>query len=787
MVEGGVGENKETGTRGEGVKSFVCEACHATLIRLSDALTCTLPHHCLYLGGFMKSYFGLPATLAALFFAGSLLSACDSSNSPRLAPAEPVGEQQPPPAPDVQSISGILLVPEGLVVAEAGSASLIDALVAKLEGFRDLLIAPAHADEHLPENPGLVGTQAESAEVRVFDPATGAYETLDVDLSEPFQSNPDGSYTLNAAAAQGALQAALEEKFPGRSLTSFLADDCVLCFTFAGSAEPLCAPLVRDELNVSPLSQFLANELEANGDFSGLDVDSVSALLAEVEGVSFSAKGAVSIEEVLARIEETAGPQVRESLEVAQLPPANASARDAALATYDAMTLSIEFSGEEDPVDGSDGFFGRLNVFNETLMLPVVAGAGADGLLIGDTGTASFDELELGALRDGGTDMLGYWLSVFSDEEPLLDQGEIFRGTALSNGVLSFAIPASTFTDPEEGVGDIESASILRLQPLGNGGFTLRNDFREASYELDDNNSIDLSRRTSRQTGVLFGLAFPRGDAPAGPSGRYGAIGFTVEADPDGDLSLETLRIVRSFDAGNGTLSSSGEIRSVERFGGAVATASEQAAVDEVFTVDGRSFAIADAADAEATLQGIVLDGGAAYVARGFSAMEFIGFTDDATADIEFGFRLDETTPDIAGARYRLQTVQFELGSGQPNEAPSNLESINGAVLTIPESGLVVGANLAIGSLVANVVERGNDAGAIRTSAVTESGVQLPVVSASATDSTFALAGDGDTTMPGIVSGDGNVIAVALFGQQLENGVTESALAGFLIGTRIPD
>lgn len=671
-------------------------------------------------------------------------------------------------APEITQITGTLFV---LDTSAAKSGS----------------IAKAH------ETPGLVPQQPETISISIFDPQTGGYVALGVDLGEGLTLNADGSYELRTAPVSEAVRDAVLERFPDRSISSFLAEDCVLVLTYTDAnnvVQTLRVPLVRDVLNVSPLSEFLARQLEAGGDFTNVNVEEVEAILAEVEGVSFSAEGAADLEEVIARIDEIAGPQVRENIAAAQEPAADTATRDTALGIYDLVTMELVFFGAEDPDTGGSGFFGGLNVLTDIFQLELGAGAGNDEVVIVGGQPTEFNELLLGASSDGFGGV-NYFLEGGVGQEDLLGDIQNTVGLVRGSGAITFNFPATTFIDAQEGRGDVESAFVLRLQPAGDAGlYTTRALFREAEYELTETDELDLSRRTGRSAGAFFGVLFRQSETPAELSGRYGALGFTVAAENNGNLSLEGLRLERVFNTG-GEVVSAGEVRAVERTNGFItaATGSAQGIV-ESWSIDGRSFQLTDSNGRN--LAGRVLDGGAAYAARLQSVdSDAAGNAERVSSDIEFGFRLGETAPDIAGARYRLQHLQFELASGQSNgTAFSQFETISGAVMTIPEGGMQADAVLPFSNLIGDNVARDNDAAALRITSESEEGASLTVSSYDAANSFFELINTGanaaDGTLPGFISADGSVIGFATFEELFdENGNTEAGLTGIVIGTRI--
>jgi len=195
------------------------------------------------------------------------------------------------PNGDTQSstVSGQVLVPDdGSTTASNG----IDWL--------NWILSVAHAQDSAGTQ-GLVARQPDSLTIEIFDPeadgGNGAYVDLGVDLSEGLTLSSDGTYELDFDIVGEAVEEAVLDRFPGREINSFLAEDCVIRVEIDG--EELRVPLARTELDLSPASEFLSQELEDGGDFTDVTLDEVSELLGEVEGIAASADGAASVQEVV--------------------------------------------------------------------------------------------------------------------------------------------------------------------------------------------------------------------------------------------------------------------------------------------------------------------------------------------------------------------------------------------------------------------------------------------------------------------------------------------------------
>lgn len=751
------------------------------------------------------------ALLIFAIFTGAGMVACDGTGD-RLGAAPGGGVQDPggqdpgtqdpgtqdpgdsndDPAPEIQTIAGRMFTLKVGGQQQAAATLDLDQIIAML---RQALVSDAFAQESTVP-PGLEPQEIDNITIAIFDPEMDGYVDLGVDLNDGLTLNADGTYEIDVPTVSEAVEAAVLERFPNRSISSFLAEDCVLVLTYTDGndeEQTLRVPLTRDELDVSPLTEFLARELENGGDFENLTVDSVNEILEQVEGVELTAEGAEDLDEVFRRVEEVAGTQVRERVSAAQEPAADASTRDAALGTYDVVSMDLQFFGEEDPETGGDAFFGRLNVITDIFSLDLAAGDGDNGIVIADGSLTDLKELELGASLSGSS--VNYFVNALIEEEDIGQDLANTGGSVRANGVVTFNVPASTFVD--DGIGEIANATVIRLQPAGgSGAYTLRAPFRESEYQTDQNGAIDLSRRTARESGLFFGLAFRQSEnvTPGGLNGRYGSVSLIVDASNNGDLILEGGRLERNFDTNSGEVTTGGEIRAVERTGGSIDafTESVDATIMESFTGGQltRDFVLTDANGDE--LEGRVLDGGSAYAARLLRVTEGTsGQAERVASDIELGFRLGETAPDISGAQYRLQTVQFELGSALTNgEASSLFETVNGAIITIPEGGLAEGVTLPLNNIVADFVQRDNDAGALTIGSEREDTAALEVAGFDAANSFFELVNAGADpaagTLPGFISDDGSLIGFALFEALTDSqGNVDGGLTGFAIGTRV--
>lgn len=412
--------------------------------------------------------------------------------------------------------------------------------------------------------------------------------------------------------------------------------------------------------------------------------------------------------------------------------------------------------------------------------------------------------MEIGAFDSGQSVGYGSFFLAL-DEETFVDeqQAAAVSGRVSADGTARFTFPGETFIDTlaDSPSGEVSSEATVRLMPLGNSGaFLTRILFSETEYALNDNNAIDLTQPLSREAGRYYGMAMKRApdEASADMGGRYGSIIFTLAADAGGDQTAEGILVVTDLDIAEGANTSAASAN-IFRNNGLIEARNDTSVSPEdvrrIFSVGAsNTLTITEAAsldegDMIGDTQGFVLGDGSAYVvteSRGdFTAPE--GERSFGGLGIEIGFRLGETAPDLAGASFRMQTMQYELGAANDlRNAFSLVESIGSGTLTVPAGGMVPGALLRLSDLSVDGVERNNDAAPLIISNETEQG-SLCVISFDAQTSLFTLANDCNPEDPqnvlhGFVTEGGQGIGFYTFEQG-----EDFALTGIVFGDRTDD
>lgn len=671
------------------------------------------------------------------------------------------------------TVSGQVLVPDdGSTTASNG----IDWL--------NWILSVAHAQDGAGTQ-GLVARQPDSLTIEIFDPeadgGNGAYVDLGADLSEGLTLGSDGTYELDFEIVGEAVEEAVLDRFPGREINSFLAEDCVIRVEIDG--EELRVPLARTELDLSPASEFLSQELEDGGDFTNVTLDEVSELLGEVEGIAASADGAASVQEVVERLREAAGDTVRARVETARQAEGDAAA---VAATYDLLWLEFVFEGREHPDDGSAAGFGATEAIVEHFPL-TIDGNGSD--ISVDTDDGRIVEVELQASDEDNGQMDYHTFNADAQDEP---RSESFDGKVTADGSFTVFVPA--FTQVGANQGSVDAATTLRFRPTGgNGGFVAAPGFTGADYEATDG-ALDLGRRTGREGSRALVLAFERPEQDVTSlTGHYGGVGVFLELQEFGEVVYDSLVFTRDF--GGSPYTGSFEALTIDRetdfsvFAGAVTVNTggpETGAIENGTPAfdSPNGLTLSETVDGEErTATGYVLEGG-----ESFALMEFDQSDESAQAAfggvlLEYNVLLaDSGADDAAGRSFRLHLMELELDGGDNQaDADSEVSGLDGALLTVPSAGLAVGNEVTVSGIRSRDIQRRNDADRIAIANEDSPDFTLSVDEWDPNTGQVELS-DGTLVVRGFISADGETLALTTF----EPG-TNSARAGLLVGTGIPE
>ncbi len=479
-----------------------------------------------------------PRLLAAtlLVFLAGCFGGDDDDDDPVATPIENPGT----PGNPATTVQGKILVPSSQV---ASFATL-------KRGWPESVLLAAQSVipvVHAVDDSEFAAVRADSLQIFRFSTAAndGAGGYLPLSLSaaqqESFNAavvlNSDGTYAINltALAAAGIL--------PTAALDTSLKIQVTLSLVGGGSVT-LGAPLIDENLNISPLTELLVRKLAVAGSkgLQSLSLGEARVMLQAAKNVVVESAGAKTIAELLAAAEEAVGAQLEEQLATYQAPEAEASRIASANGNYQFFVFGSGVAGSVDTALD----FGEYIQFLEHIPMTVALNAQGEGTWSSASGGNGFYTAELVASHSStSSSTISFFTQADEESDPVSLQASL-----TGDDVLVVTEPAAQEFDSDYWQWRVAGSSSFALRPVSVAGAAparmgvarvTNNYFNDVSQQGSEGShtSPDLNAPRFREMISALVVGFPVSSLSAADFDRdLGVVGFMVARSASGEAKF---------------------------------------------------------------------------------------------------------------------------------------------------------------------------------------------------------------------------------------------------------